>query len=129
MGEIMCEKEAIDCIEDLFGRPLFKVGFLDFFRTMQEEGFDAAKNHWESSCGRDFFIPNATRLFEKLIDLYIILGFVPLSRYEKVVEETAKLKDENTFLRNAVGELEKNVPPSFASNAQEPAGIKSPVLH
>lgn len=116
----MCKTDPIDYVEDLLGRPLFKMGFLDFFRNMQEQGFDAAKSCWDSSYGGDFFIPNATKLFEKLIDFYIILGFVPFTRYEKLLDENAQLKDENNILRNAVGELKSTNLPSLANDVQEP---------
>ena len=96
----MFQEEAIKYVEDLFRMPLFKIGFLEFFRDMQEEGLVAAKNYWSSSHGTDFLIPNAPEIFEKLIDFYIVLGFVPRKRYEKALEENGNLKEENTLLRN-----------------------------
>jgi hypothetical protein len=105
---MMCKEEAINYVEDLLRMPLFKIGFLEFFRNMQEKGIAAAKNYWSLSHGMDFSIPKAPEIFEKLIDFYIILGFVPRKRHENVLEENGRLKEENTFLKNTIRELQDN---------------------
>lgn len=115
----MFQEETIKHVEDLFRMPLFKIGFLEFFRNMQEEGIVAAKNYWSSSHGTDFLIPKAPEIFEKLIDFYIVLGFVPRKMYEKVLEENGNLKEENTFLRNTIEKLQDNTLTSRADNMQE----------
>ena len=115
----MCKEEAVKHVEDLLRMPLFKIGFLEFFRNMQEEGIAAAKKYWSLSHGMDFLIPQAPEIFEKLIDFYIILGFVPRKRHEKVLEENGNLKEENTFLKNTIRELQDNAPTSRAEDRQK----------
>jgi hypothetical protein len=104
----MCKGEGIKHVEDLLKMPLFKMGFLEFFRKMQEEGIVAAKNYWSLSHGMDFLIPQAPEIFERLVDFYIILGFVPRKRHEKMLEENEDLKEENTCLKNTIRELQDN---------------------
>ncbi len=105
----MLKEEDINDIDHLFGMPLFKMGLLKFFRDMQEGGIASAKNYWSLSYGRDFLIPKAPEIFEKLIDFYIILGFVPRTRHEKALEENEKLKEENKFLKGTLRELQDSV--------------------
>lgn len=105
----MLEEEAINCIKDLFSIPLFKIGFFKFFSVMQGEGVMAARKFWSSTYGSDFLIPNAPEIFEKMVDFYIILGFVPRKRYEKMLEENEKLREENKSLSAAIKELRNNI--------------------
>ena len=115
----MCKEEAVKHVEDILKMPLFTIGFLEFFRIMQERGIVAAKNYWSLSHGMDFLIPKAPEIFEKLIDFYIILGFVPRKSHEKVLEENGNLKEENTFLKNTIRELQANVLTSRAEDMQK----------
>jgi hypothetical protein len=115
----MCKEDAIKHVENLLSMPLFKIGFLEFFRYMQEEGIVVAKNYWSLSHGNDFLIPQAPEIFERLIDFYIILGFVPRKRHEKVLEENGNLKEENTSLKNNIRELQDNALTSRVENTQK----------
>lgn len=115
----MYKEEAIKHVEGLLRMPLFAIGFLEFFRIMQEEGIVAAKDSWSLSHGMDFLIPQAPEIFEKLIDFYIILGFVPCKRHEKVLEKNENLKEENTFLKNTIRELQDNALTSRAEDMQK----------
>ncbi|HXX57967.1 MAG TPA: hypothetical protein VEI96_08195 [Thermodesulfovibrionales bacterium] len=78
----------------------------------------AAKNYWSLAHGSNFFIPKAPEIFEKLIDFYITMGFVPRKRHEKVLEENGNLKEENTLLRNTISDLQCNVLTHREGNGQ-----------
>jgi hypothetical protein len=105
-GKAMVSREVLNSIDDLFRTPLFKMGFLEFFRRTQEEGIVAARSFWNVHHATTFLVPNAPEIFERMIDFYIILGFVPRSRYERVVRENEKLKEENNALSGVLGELQ-----------------------
>ncbi len=83
---------------DLFSNPLFKKSLFDFNSKMQMEGIEAAKKFWNMNPAKDSF-PFGAEMFEKLADLYIILGFVPHYKYDEAVNEKEGLKKENEFLR------------------------------
>jgi len=101
----MVKEEAIDYMEELFTRPLFKRWFLEFFSKMQQEGIEGAKRFWNLSHDGDGGVPRTPELFEKLIDFYIILGFVPRQRHERALGENEKLKRENKVLTDILREL------------------------
>lgn len=105
----MVKEEAIDYMEELFTKPLFKRWFLEFFSKMQQEGIEAAKRFWNLSHDGDGVVPRAPELFEKLIDFYIILGFVPRQRHERALGENEKLKRENKVLTDILRELHCSV--------------------
>ncbi len=95
---------------DLFTNPLFKMGFFDFFLKMQQEGIEAARKFWISTAEKkNTPVPNVTEMYERLVDFYIILGFVPRVKYEDAVKENKGLKEENKFLRDAILELQSNL--------------------
>ena len=101
----MRKEEAIDYMEELFTKPLFKRWFLEFFSKMQQEGIEGAKRFWDLYHDGDGLVPRAPELFERLIDFYIILGFVPRQRHERALGENEKLKRENKVLTDILGEL------------------------
>jgi len=115
----MCTEEAIDYMEELFTKPLFKRGFLEFFSKMQQEGIEAATQFWNLYHDGDGLVPRAPELFEKLIDFYIILGFVPRQRHERVLGENERLKGENKVLSDILGELYCSVHENGGKNMQE----------
>jgi hypothetical protein len=92
-------------MEELFTEPLFKRGLLEFFSEMQQEGIEAAKRFWNLYHDDDGLVPRAPELFEKLIDFYIILGFVPRQRHERALGENERLKRENKILTDILREL------------------------
>jgi hypothetical protein len=94
---------------DLFTNPLFKMGFFDFFLKMQQEGIEAARKLWTSYGDKNNPVPNAAEMYERMIDFYIILGFVPRVKYEEAAKENKNLKEENKFLRDAMRELQLNL--------------------
>ena len=91
---------------DLFTNPLFKMGFFDYFLKMQQEGIEAARKFWSSTAEKNSPVPNAGEMYERMIDFFIILGFVPRVKYEEAVKESKNLKVENKFLRDAMRELQ-----------------------
>ena len=115
----MCKEEAIDYVEELFTKPLFKRWFHEFFSKMQQEGIQAAKGFWNLSHDGDGLIPKAPELFEKLIDFYIILGFVPRQRHERALGENEKLKREKKVLTDILGELYCSVYGNGGKHMQE----------
>jgi len=98
-----------DEIKDLFTNPLFKMGFFDFFLKMQQEGIDAARKFWDAYASKNSLVPSAGDMYERMIDFYIILGFVPRVKFDEVMKENANLKEENKFLRDAMRELQLNL--------------------
>lgn len=91
---------------DLFTNPLFKKGFFDFFLKMQQEGIEAARKFWGTYGDRNSLFPNAVEMYERMADFYIILGFVPKAKYDEILSENKNLKEENSFLRDTIRELQ-----------------------
>jgi hypothetical protein len=115
----MCKEEAIDYVEELFTKPLFRKWFLEFFSKMQLEGIEAAKRFWNLSHDGDGLVPRAPELFERLIDFYLILGFVPRQRHERALGENEKLRRENKVLTDILGELYSSVYGNGGKHMQE----------
>ncbi len=101
-------QDIIKNMMDLFANPLFKKGFFDFFLKMQQEGIESARKFWGGYYDKNLF-PNAPDIFEKMVDFYIILGFVPRMKYDELLKENEKLKEENRFLRDTIRELQLNI--------------------
>ena len=94
---------------DMFTNPLFKIGFFDFFLKMQAEGIDAARKFWLAYADKNAMVPNNGEMFERMVDFYITLGFVPRVKYEDALKENKNLKAENKFLRDAMHELQQGL--------------------
>lgn len=93
----------------LFTNPLFKKNFFDFFLKVQQEGVEAAKKFWNLSPEKDTFIPNVLEVYEKMIDFYITLGFVPRTKYDQVLRENENLREENKFLKDTIHEVQSSI--------------------
>ena len=78
-----------------------------------------AKRLWNLYDDGYVVVPRAPELFEKLIDFYIILGFVPRQRHERALGENEKLKRENKVLADILGELYGPVHENGGKNIQE----------
>ena len=104
---------------DLFTNPLFKMGFFDFFLKMQQEGIEAARKFWDNSAQKQSLVPNAIEMYERMIDFYIILGFVPRVKFDAMAKENKNLKEENKFLRDAMRELQLNLFKDGGEKAQQ----------
>ncbi len=115
----MSTDDLIKEMTGLFTNPLFKMGFFDFFLKMQQEGIESARKFWNASAGKNSFIPNATEMYERMIDFYIILGFVPRTKYDEIVKENKFLKEENSFLRDTIRELQLNLFKEGGEKAQQ----------
>jgi regulator of sigma D len=109
-------EEFMKSLLDLYSSPLFKQGFPEFFLRVQQEGIEAAKQFWDISPLRRSLFPNTSKIFEKMIDFYLNLGFVPFTRYEEVVKENKRLKNENKqlekqtqFLKDIIKDLNQKV--------------------
>ncbi len=103
--ENILNEDIIKYLTELYSNPLFKKGFLDFFEKTQKEGIEAARKFWNTYPGKSSLLPNASEVFERLIDFYIILGFVPRKSYEDAVKMNEELKKENKFLQDFIREL------------------------
>ena len=101
----MFADDAIDYVEVLFTKPLFKKWFLEFFTKMEKDGIHAAERFWNQYHQGDGVVPKAPELFEKLIDFYFILGFVPRQKHEMNVKENERLKEENKRFMDILREL------------------------
>ena len=102
-------------IKDFYNNPLFKKGFLDFFEKMQLDGIEAARKFWSTYPEKDLF-PNAPEMFEKLIDIYVLMGVVPRSKYEDTVKEHEELKKD---VQKLMKELNLDVIAEGGAKAQE----------
>lgn len=121
----MFNEEIIKSMMEIYSNPLFKNGFNDFFQKMQKEGIEAARKFWNLSPERNNLFPGASELFEKLVDFYIVLGFVPRAKYDEVVKENEKLKYENTFLRDTIKQLQMNL---FKEGGEKIQGVWKDVI-
>jgi hypothetical protein len=104
-GNVMYDKEFTLKVLDLFSNPLFKMAFLDFFLKTQQEGIEAAKKFWSVYAGESA-LPNDVAMYERLVDFYILLGFIPKAKFEQVLKENKRLEEENKFLRDTFKELQ-----------------------
>ncbi len=105
----MVTEEFSKSLFELYGNPLFKKGFLDFFQKVQQEGIETAKKFWNVSPLRQSLFPNTSEIFVKMVDFYRNLGFVPLNRYEEVLKENEQLKKENQFLKDTINDLNQKI--------------------
>ena len=104
----MYDKELTLKVLDLFSNPLFKMEFLDFFLKTQQEGIEAARKFWTLNADNSLF-PNAVDLYERMVDFYILLGFVPKAKYDKILQKKERLEEENKFLRDTLSELQASL--------------------
>jgi hypothetical protein len=58
-------------------------------------------------------------MYERMIDFYIILGFVPRVKFDAMAKENKNLKEENKFLRDAMRELQLNLFKDGGEKAQQ----------
>ncbi len=102
-------EEFMKSLLDLYSSPLFKQGFPDFFLRVQREGIETAKQFWDISPLRQSLFPDTSEIFEKMIDFYFNLGFVPFTKYEKLVKENKQLEEENRCLEDIIKDLHQKV--------------------
>lgn len=105
----MFNDECTTRMMGLFTNPLFKMGFFDFFLKMQQEGIGAARKFWGVYSEKNNLFPDAVEMYERMVDFYIILGFVPRVKHDEVLGENKRLKEENKFLRDLIQELQLNI--------------------
>ena len=119
----MFNEETIKQMTDLFANPLFKKGLFEFFEKMQMEGIEAAKKFWNMHPEKNVFagtpFAGTPDIFEKMVDFYIILGFVPHQKYDEAVKENERLKKEVEFLRSTLKELQTNMVTEGTKQSQE----------
>ena len=109
-------EEFMKSLLDFYRNPLFKRGFPEFFLRVQQEGIEAAKQFWNVSPLRRSLFPDTSEIFEKMLDFYLNLGFVPFTKYEEVMKENRRLKNENEqlgkqirFLMDIIEDLNQKV--------------------
>jgi len=102
----MVNDECTTKMMGLFTNPLFKMGFFDFFLKMQQEGIETARKFWATYSEKNNLFPDAMEMYERMIDFYIILGFVPRVKYDELLSENKSLKEENTFLKDTIRDLQ-----------------------
>lgn len=100
--------EATLKVLDLFTNPIFRKGFLEFFIKTQEEGIEAARKFWKLYADNSL-MPDAENLYERMVDFYISLGFVPKNRYDEIARERRQLEEENRFLKETIREIQLRV--------------------
>ncbi len=94
---------------DLFTNTIFKIGFSEFFLKMQEEGIEAARKFWGPYAEKNNLFRNAGDMYERILDFYIVFGFVPRARYDNLIRENKSLEEANKFLRDTIRELQLNL--------------------
>jgi len=114
----MFNGDYVKLMAEMFSNPLFKRGFLEFYLKMQQEGIEAARRFWSLSPERKIY-PGTPDIFEKIIDFYIILGFVPSFKYEQALSENENLKEENKFLKETLKELQTVIFTAGGKSLQE----------
>ena len=103
---------------DMLSNPLFRTGFTEFASKAQLEGIESAKKFWGiSEYGKTF--PFSGDMVERLTDWYSILGFVPSTKYNQIMDENTKLKAENQLLRNMIKDLQLNLFTEGGEKAQQ----------
>jgi hypothetical protein len=112
----MFNNDFIRLMTDMFSNPLFKRGFLEFYLKVQQEGIEAARRFW--STGREMD-PRVPEIFERMLDFYLILGFVPSYKYERALNENEKLREENRFLKETLRELQSVIFSAGGKSIQE----------
>jgi regulator of replication initiation timing len=103
---------------DLFANPLFRAGLTEFSAKAQQEGIEAAKKFWGISEYSKAF-PYSEEMCERLAEWYKLLGYVPSTKYQAVVDENTTLKAENQLLKNMIREMQFNVLTSGSERAQQ----------
>jgi hypothetical protein len=115
----MVTEEFLKSLFDLYSNPLFKKGFLDFFRKVQEDGIETAKKFWNMSPLRQSLFPNTSEIFEKMIDFYLNVGFVPFTKYEELLKKNEQLNKEIKFLKDIIKDLHKKAYAEGGKTMQE----------
>ncbi len=105
----MGNEEMLKGMKDLFANPLFQQNFHEFFLAAQREGLAAAQRLWNLTGEKNRLSNNVPEIYEKLLDFYLTLGFVPQHKYDQVLRENEELRQENKFLKDAIGELQLNI--------------------
>lgn len=105
----MNNEEILRSVGNLFADPLFKRDFFDFLLIMQREGVEAAKRSCNFSPVSKAILPNALEIYEKLVDFYIIFGFVPCNKYDQALRDNEQLRQENKFLKDTIREMQFNI--------------------
>lgn len=105
----MLTEEMIKYTTNLFNNPLYRKGFFDFFLKQQQEGIEAARNFWSGYADKNDLFPGLAETYERMVDFYIILGFVPKNKYDEALHENTKLMEENKFLRDTIRELQRTL--------------------
>ena len=112
-------EEMFKSLMGLYNDAVFKKSFLAFFSIVQEEGMEAAKRFWDVSPDKGAFSFNTTDMFEQMASFYENLGFVPKTKYDKVVNENERLKGKIAFLENTIKEMNLKVFTEGGEKAQE----------
>jgi len=105
----MFTEDTIKAMTELFTNPLFKKGFFDYFLKMQQEGIEAARKFWNLSPERNTLSPLTGDMYERMVDFYITLGFVPRTKYDEAIKEKEKLAQENAFLKETLKQLQTDL--------------------
>ena len=102
-------QEFMKNLLQLYNNPLFTQSFLEFSAKMQQAGIEAARQFWGTTRRPDTLPGFTPELFERMIDFYSSLGFVPKQQYDEVRKENDQLRKENEFLKNTLKELNLKV--------------------
>jgi hypothetical protein len=118
-GDTMMNNDCWTQMEGLFTNPLFKTGCFEFFVKMQQEGIESARRYWSAYMMQNSLYPNSLEMYERMADFFIIFGFVPKVRYDEVVCENRRLREENAFLKDTMRDLQLRLFSEGGKKAQD----------
>ena len=101
--------EFVQNLLQLYNNPLFAQSFLEFSSRWQQAGVEAARQAWGMNRQPDTLAGLPSELFDRMIEFYSGLGFVPKQKYDEVRKENDQLKKENELLKDALKELNLKV--------------------
>jgi|GEM_PF-515355 len=83
-------EERDKSVLNLYNNFLFTKCFVDFFQKMQLDGIEAARKFWDSYPYKNIYPPNASDIFEKMINFYIDLSNVPKEQFNALITRSSQ---------------------------------------
>lgn len=80
---------------------------------------EAAKKAWNMSGQKYPSFTSADDFYEKMVDFYTLMGFVPIAKYNELLKDNEKLKKENSLLKDMIKDLQNNLFKEGAEMAQQ----------
>ena len=117
----MMTEQQMQMMLEMLSNPMFKQGANEFIKIAQQQGLAEANKFWGISNETQPF-SGTEKIMEGMSKFYQNLGFVPQAKYDELVKENAKLKNENEVLRSTLGELQQKYMAEHGAKAQQAWG-------